>query len=106
MIAFRVFSPLPNRPQRPSTKGKPDGRKSQAPKSTSAANKNAKKSASTTSVNKKKPGTAGHADGSNKEEETKEEEPPEEEKRFEAANHMEGDLVDILGKKQSPLILP
>lgn len=35
-----------------------------------------------------------------KEEESKEEE-QEEEKKFEAANHMEGDLVDILGKTRS-----
>lgn len=32
-------------------------------------------------------------------EKDKEEEPPEEEKKFEASNHMEGDLVDLLGIK-------
>lgn len=32
-----------------------------------------------------------------KDDEQKEMEPAEEEKRFEASNHMEGDLVDILG---------
>lgn len=32
-----------------------------------------------------------------KDEEQKEVEPAEEEKKFEASNHMEGDLVDILG---------
>lgn len=32
-----------------------------------------------------------------KDDEQKEEEPAEEEKKFEASNHMEGDLVDILG---------
>ena len=32
-----------------------------------------------------------------KDEEQKEMEPAEEEKKFEASNHMEGDLVDILG---------
>lgn len=33
-----------------------------------------------------------------KDDDTKEEEPQEEEKRFEAANHIDGDLVDVLGE--------
>lgn len=40
----------------------------------------------------------GNAESSHsKDEEQKEEEPAEEDKKFEASNHMEGDLVDILG---------
>lgn len=94
-MVYNVSS-IPSRSQRPGIRGKPDGRKSQASKASSAGGRNTKKSAPTPASSRKKPGTAGNAD-SNKEEENKEEEPPEEEKRFEASNHMEGDLVDILG---------
>lgn len=99
-----VFAPpidrsLQGRPQRPSTNKKVDPRRG-TPGKSSAGSKTAKKSAtgSASSTGRKKPSTPnGIGDtGQTKEEDAKEEEPAEEEKRFEAANHMEGDLVDIL----------
>lgn len=100
-MVFLHFSSIPTRPQRPVPKGKMDGRKSNASKASSAGNKNAKKTGPVPSSSRKKPGATSSGDnlnGLNKDEENKEEEPPEEEKKFEAQNHMEGDLVDILGK--------
>lgn len=42
-------------------------------------------------------GSTGSGDIAKDDDAAKEEEPAEEEKKFEAANHMEGDLVDMLG---------
>lgn len=101
-----VFAPpidrsLQSRAQRPSTNSKKVDLRRGPPGKSSAGSKTAKKSAtsSASSTGRKKPSTAnGNGDtGHTKDDDAnKEEEPAEEEKRFEAANHMEGDLVDIL----------
>lgn len=101
-----VFAPpmdrsLQNRQQRPNTNSKKVDARRGPPGKSSAGNKTAKKSAtgSAASAGRKKPSTAnGNGDtGQTKDDDgNKEEEPAYEEKRFEAANHMEGDLVDIL----------
>lgn len=88
--------------QRPSTNKKPDNRKSVQSKS-SAGGKTTKKGSTSapTSSRLRRPGMNGNpTDASqSKEDEPKEEEPAEEERRFEASNHMDGDLVDVLGKE-------
>lgn len=90
------------RPQRPSANKRNDNRRGPPPKATARDAKNAPKksgtslgSARASSKDSAKKNSEGNAPTS-KEEETKDEEPPEEEKKFEASNHMEGDLVDIL----------
>lgn len=90
--------------QRPGPNKKPDNRKGSIAKG-SAGNKNAKKGSTpqvAPGTSRKKPSTAGaNGDASQAKDDDKEkekEEEQEEEKKFEAANHMEGDLVDILGK--------
>lgn len=93
------------RPQRPSTNKKVDNRRG-PPSKSGPAGKDAKgvtkKSASqgnSARGSSKDGAKKGGGDAQGKDEDNKEEDPPEEEKRFEAANHMEGDLVDILGKR-------
>lgn len=101
-----VFAPpidrsLQSRAQRPNTNSKKADARRGPPGKSLAGSKTAKKSAtgSASSTGRKKMSTAnGNGEtGQTKEDDTnKEEEPADEEKRFEAANHMEGDLVDIL----------
>lgn len=88
--------------QRPNQNRKGDNRKNSQAK-TSGSGKPAKKGGNASSS---QPNTArnkrsmmnGNAESSqSKDDEQKEEEPADEEKKFEASNHMEGDLVDILG---------
>lgn len=96
------------RPQRPNTNNgrKVDPRRTAPTKNSAKDTKNApKKGASTLNsargINKdsnRRTTDSTHNKENNKDEDAKEEDPPEEEKRFEAANHMEGDLVDVLGK--------
>lgn len=96
------------RTQKPGIAKKPDRKMGQAtapPKGTAAGKKAAaaasdRKSAVNGRVSTagRRPGngTAGTVSAESKDEDIKEEEPLEEEKKFEAANHMEGDLVDML----------
>lgn len=93
--------------QRPNANKKPDNRKGSVSKS--SAGKNAKKTgtppAPGTSRSKKSANasTNGNNDSSQgKDDEKDKEEEQEDEKKFEAANHMEGDLVDILGRSIKP----
>lgn len=56
----------------------------------------------TINKDREKKTTIGVNDGNNiKEDEIKEEEPVEEEKKFEPSNHIEAELVDILGNHKS-----
>ncbi|XP_055317852.1 katanin p60 ATPase-containing subunit A-like 1 [Sitodiplosis mosellana] len=95
-----VFAPpIDRRPQqRPSSNRKNDNRKGPQSKSSATA-KSAKKGSASSQPNtaRKRPTANGSTESSQaKDEEHKDEEPAEEEKKFEASNHMEGDLVDIL----------
>lgn len=95
-----VLCLLYRRPQqRPSANRKIDNRKSTQSKS-AASSKGGKKGNGSSQPNtgRKRPTANGTNESSQgKDEDQKEMEPAEEEKRFEASNHMEGDLVDILG---------
>lgn len=84
--------------QRPSANKKPDNRKSTQAKS-SASSRGAKKgnTSQPNTARKKNTANGNNESSQGKDDEHKEEEPAEEEKKFEASNHMEGDLVDILG---------
>lgn len=113
MISSTTRTSIAPRMQRVGMTKKPTDRKpssSVAPKGTAAA----KKAASAAAANDKKTGPPGRvatarkeknavgtADGNKDDEGGKDGEsadpPIEEEKKFEAANHMEGDLVDTLG---------
>lgn len=90
------------RPQRPSTNKKVDIRRGPPSKTTGRDAKGVTKKTATQGNSARgasKDGAKKGGDAQGKDDDNKEEEPPEEEKRFEAANHMEGDLVDILGKR-------
>lgn len=89
---------LQSRQQRPSTNKKIDNRKGPPGKQSANSKFGKKTNSSSANTNKKKSlATNGNGEnGQSKDEDAKDEEPIEEEKRFEAANHMEGDLVDIL----------
>lgn len=102
---FKLLSTLAHsrRPlQRPNPNRKGDNRKSSQAKVTGSG-KPTKKGNSTTSQpntgrNSKRSTVNGNGESSQgKDDEQREEEPADEEKKFEASNHMEGDLVDILG---------
>ncbi|XP_031626424.1 katanin p60 ATPase-containing subunit A-like 1 [Contarinia nasturtii] len=97
-----VFAPpidrRPQQQQRPSANRKTDNRKGPQSKS-SASSKGGKKGSASSQPNtgRKRPTANGNTESSQaKDEENKEEEQVEEEKRFEASNHMDGDLVDVL----------
>lgn len=107
-----VFGPpidrsLPQtRPQRPGTNRKVDTRRGPPPKSNAKDAKpvTGRKTATQTLNSARSTGTAKRSTDSsapnkenNKDDDSKDEDSPEEEKRFEAANHMDGDLVDVLG---------
>lgn len=90
------------RPQRPSTNKRIDNRRGPPSKITGRDAKNAPRkigtpqnSARASSKDASKKNTDNSTQNT-KDEESKDEEPPEEDKKFEASNHMEGDLVDIL----------
>lgn len=84
--------------QRPSANRKTDSRKSTQSKSATSA-RGAKKGSTSSQPNtgRKKSTNGTNESSQGKDDENKEMEPAEEEKKFEASNHMEGDLVDILG---------
>lgn len=89
--------------QRPNLNRKGDNRKNSQAKATGSGKPTKKGSNSTptqpnTGRSNKRSTMNGNGESSQgKDDEQKEEEPAEEEKKFEASNHMEGDLVDILG---------
>lgn len=106
-----VFGPpidrsLPQtRPQRPNTNRKVENRRGPPSKANAKDVKGGLRksnaqanSARASSKDSTKRTTESTNNKENKEEEHKDEEPAEEEKKFEAANHIDGDLVDVLGK--------
>lgn len=96
LFAFR--RPL----QRPNTNNRKtmDNHRKGAQSKSAPSSKGAKKGNASSQPNtgRKRPTMNGLNETSHgKDDEHKEMEPAEEDKRFEASNHMEGDLVDILG---------
>lgn len=97
-----VFGPpvdrsMPNRLQRPGPAGKRGDSRSKPPQAKAPANSKSAKKPPPPGTARRKTMAANGSDAPGKEDEAKEDEAPaDEEKRFEAANHMEGDLVDVL----------
>lgn len=86
--------------QRSNASKKPDNNRKTGQTKSATSGKPAKKGSTSAPTPRRKTTANGNSNdpSQTKEEDSKEEEPAEEEKKFEAQNHMEGDLVDILGK--------